>query len=68
VEGDDLGYDGLKDLYTLNYSALGPLAIKAIQEQQQQLEKLRTQVATLIQRIAQAEKLLGKQPIPNPKN
>jgi hypothetical protein len=60
IEGDDLGYGGLKDLYTMDYYALGPLAIRAIQEQQEQVEKLESQIGALRQRISQAEKLLQK--------
>ena len=68
IEGEDLGYGGMKDLYTMDYNALGPLAIKAIQEQQQKVEKLKAQVAALQQRIVQAEKLLGKTTASNPTN
>jgi hypothetical protein len=56
ITGDDLGYGGMKDIYSINYDALGPLAVKAIQEQQAKLEALRKQVAMLKQRVAAAEK------------
>ncbi|MBK8502855.1 MAG: tail fiber domain-containing protein [Saprospiraceae bacterium] len=55
IEGDDLGYGGIKDLYTMDYSALGPLAIKAIQEQQLKVDRLKAQVEALKQRIERAE-------------
>ncbi len=55
IEGDDLGYDNIRDLYTMDYRALGPLAIKAIQEQQLKVDKLKAQVEALKKRIEQAE-------------
>lgn len=60
MEGDSLGYGGMKDLYTMDYYAVGALAIGAIREQQQQVEKLKLQVASLKQRIARAEMLAEK--------
>lgn len=60
IEGDDLGYNGMKDLYTMDYNALGPLAIRAIQEQQLQVNLLKNQVNSIKLRIEQAEKLLEK--------
>jgi hypothetical protein len=56
---DELGYPGLKDLYSVNYDALGPLAIKAIQEQQQKIARVKVQIENLRQRIAVAEKLVS---------
>jgi hypothetical protein len=53
---DELGYPGLKDLHTMNYNALGPLAIKAIQEQQQKIAAVKAQIENLRLRIAAAEK------------
>ena len=58
IEGDDLGYNGIKDLYTMDYNALGPLAIKAIQEQQEKADQLKAQIKIIRQRIEQAEQLL----------
>ncbi|MEO7309817.1 MAG: tail fiber domain-containing protein [Chitinophagaceae bacterium] len=55
ITGNDLGYPGLTDLYTMNYDALGTLAIKAIQEQQQNITVLKSQIATLKQRVSVAE-------------
>ncbi|MES2648903.1 MAG: tail fiber domain-containing protein [Bacteroidota bacterium] len=60
IEGDDLGYGGLKDLYTIDYNALGPLAIRAIQEQQLKVDQLKAQVTNIQQRIDQAQRLLDK--------
>ena len=57
IVGDDLGYENITDIYTLNYDALGPIAIKAIQEQQEKIQKIQTQIATLRKRIAAIEKL-----------
>jgi hypothetical protein len=58
LTGDELGYPGLTDLHTMNYNALGPLALAAIREQQVAIEELRKRVETLRQRVAAAEKLL----------
>ena len=57
ITGDDLGYPDITDIYTLNYDALGPIAIKAIQEQQEKIQTIQNQIATLRQRIAAIEKL-----------
>lgn len=59
---DELGYPGLTDLYSMNYDALGPLAIKAIQEQQQKIEQAKTEVDNLRHRIEAAEKALANSP------
>jgi hypothetical protein len=64
IIGDDLGYPDVTDIYTLNYDALGPLAIKAIQEQQEKIQKTKTQIATLRQRIEAIEKVV----VPNQNN
>jgi hypothetical protein len=60
IEGDDLGYGGMKELYTMDYNALGPIAIGAIQEQQKKLAQLKSQIELLKKRIQQAEQKLGK--------
>lgn len=57
--GEDHGYPGLSDLYTMNYEALGPLALKAIQEQQQKITLLRSQITQLHNRISAAENVLA---------
>lgn len=59
ITGNELGYPGLTDLYTMNYDALGPLAIKALQEQQQKIAIVKTQIEILRQRLAEAERLLN---------
>jgi hypothetical protein len=59
ITGPELGYPGLTDLYTMNYSALGPLALKAIQEQQQEIARVRTQIDQLRQRVTAAEAALA---------
>ena len=41
------GYPGISDLHALNYNGFGILAIKAIQEQQQQIEILRNEINEL---------------------
>ena len=43
------------DYYTLNYGAIGPIAIQAIKEQQEMIETLKTQVAQMASRIDQLE-------------
>ncbi len=58
IDGDDLGYGGIKDLYTMDYNALGPIAIGAIQEQQRKVEQLKNQISFLKQRIQIAEQKL----------
>jgi hypothetical protein len=56
IVGEDLGYPGLTELYTLNYSAFGAIAIQAVKEQQEQIKELQEQVAKLRQRLAAAKK------------
>jgi hypothetical protein len=58
ITGNELGYPGLTDLYSMNYNALGPLAIKAIQEQQQRIVLVKTEIDQLRRRIEAAEKSL----------
>lgn len=55
---DELGYPGLTDLYSMNYDALGPLAIKAIQEQQQKIAVVKNDIDNLRKRIERAERIL----------
>jgi len=59
IVGNDLGYPDITDIYTLNYDALGPIAIKAIQEQQEKIKNIQTQIATLRHRIATIEKAVA---------
>jgi len=59
IVSDELGYPGLSDLYSLNYDALGPLAIKAIQEQQQKIALMKTEIENLRRRIEAAEKIVA---------
>ena len=56
-QGNDFGYEGMTDLYTLQYDGFGPLAIKAIQEQQQTLKQLKQQNEWLRQKVEAAEKI-----------
>jgi hypothetical protein len=56
TQSDDLGYEGLQDLYSLQYDGFGPVAIKAIQEQQAMLNALKQQQALLKQKLSAAEK------------
>jgi hypothetical protein len=56
VQNKELGYEGMKDLYSINYDALGPLAIKAIQEQQETIKALRQKNEWLRRKIEEAEK------------
>ena len=66
ITGDDLGYPDITDIYTLNYDALGPIAIKAIQEQQEKIQKIQSQIAILRQRIAAIEKAVAPVQSTNP--
>ena len=66
ITGDDLGYPDITDIYTLNYDALGPIAIKAIQEQQEKIQKIQSQIAILRQRIAAIEKAVSPIQSTNP--
>lgn len=59
ITGNELGYPGLNDLYTLNYDAIGPLAIKAIQEQQEKIALVKTEIDNLRRRIEAAEKAIN---------
>ena len=67
ITGNELGYPGLTDLYTLNYDAIGPIALKAIQEQQQKISIVKTEIERLRLRIEAAEKATNtfSQDIPN---
>lgn len=51
--------------YTMNYMELIPITIKAIQEQQSQIEYLQTTNEELLQRLARIESLLSNAPIEN---
>lgn len=57
ASADDLGY-GLKELYGINYNAIGPLALQAIKQQQQKIAALEILVQDLEQRVARAKKIL----------
>lgn len=56
VEGEEHGHKGIKDLLTMNYDGLGPIAIKALQEQQQKIKTLTERNADLSKRLEKAEK------------
>ena len=51
IVSNEIGYNSMPDLYTLNYDAMGPLAVKAIQEQQELIQKLQQQVENLRKRV-----------------
>ncbi len=59
LKGNDHGYEGIPDLHTMNYEDLGPIAIKAIQEQQQKIKSLKERNDALLQRIEAVEKALA---------
>lgn len=44
-----------QDTYTVDYMSMGPLAIKAIQEQQTMIEQLRNQVTELLSKLKKEE-------------
>lgn len=58
-EGSSHGYAGVKDLVTVNYDAIGVIALKAIQEQQLKIKSLKERNAALRARIDAAEKTLA---------
>ncbi|HSN61908.1 MAG TPA: tail fiber domain-containing protein [Ferruginibacter sp.] len=51
------GYKGIADLHMMDYSAFGVLAIKALQEQQQQIDEKQKQIDELKLRLEKLEKL-----------
>ncbi len=59
LAGEDHGYKGIKDLHTMNYDGLGPIAIKAIQEQQQKITFLQAKNTSLRQILDAAEKAVA---------
>jgi hypothetical protein len=59
IEGDELGYKGITSLHTMSYDGVGPIAIKAIQEQQQKIKSLREKNKVLRLRIEAAEKAMA---------
>ena len=54
------GGDGGGDVYTMDYSGFGILAIKAIQEQQQLIEQQQKTIDQLLQRIEALEKAIAQ--------
>ena len=46
-EKDALDEDGKFDLQAMDYGRITPLLVKAIQEQQEQIEQLKTEIQTL---------------------
>lgn len=56
IQGDEHGYTGITDLHTMNYDGLGPITIKAIQEQQEKIKLLQEKNITLRKRLEAAEK------------
>jgi Chaperone of endosialidase len=58
VKDSSGGYEGITDLHMLNYDGFGPLAIKAIQEQQEKIKIFRDENATLKKRIEVVRKNL----------
>lgn len=52
------GYEGITDLHMLNYDGFGPIAIKAIQEQQEKIQMIRAQNTALKERIQAVKKNL----------
>jgi hypothetical protein len=47
IQDTTLGYSDIPDLHMIKYDAIGPIAIKAIQEQQEKVKKLQDQNAAL---------------------
>ena len=55
---------GMGNLHALSYSGFGIIAIKAIQEQQQQISDLRKEMKELKQQNEMLMKLFGKTQVP----
>ena len=58
IQDTTLGYSDIPDLHMIKYDAIGPIAIKAIQEQQEKVKKLQDQNAALRLRIEAVKKKL----------
>ncbi len=52
--------DGGQDIYTMDYSGFGIIAIKAIQEQQQMIEQQQRTIGQLLQRIEKLEQMVDQ--------
>lgn len=52
--------EGINDLHTMNYSGLGVLAIKALQEQHAEINDLQKEYETLMQRLENLEQKVSK--------
>lgn len=59
IQDTTLGYPDIPDLHMMKYDAVGPIAIKAIQEQQEKVKKLQDQNAALRLRIEAIKKKLA---------
>ncbi|MBL0136007.1 MAG: hypothetical protein IPP79_19510 [Chitinophagaceae bacterium] len=59
IQDTTLGYPDIPDLHMMKYDAVGPIAIKAIQEQQEKVKKLQDQNAALRSRIEVFKKKLA---------
>jgi Chaperone of endosialidase len=59
IQDTTLGYQDIPDLHMMKYDAVGPIAIKAIQEQQEKVKKLQDQNAALRLRIEAFKKKLA---------
>lgn len=59
IQDTTLGYSDIPDLHMMKYDAIGPIAIKAIQEQQEKVKKLQDQNAALRLRIETVKKQLA---------
>lgn len=58
IQDTTLGNSDIPDLHMMKYDAIGPIAIKAIQEQQEKVKKLQDQNAALRLRIEAVKKKL----------
>ena len=56
IQGTNTGFEGIEELYTMNYDAITPLLIKAINEQQQKIALLKEKNNALKKRIEAIEK------------
>jgi len=56
IQDTNTGFDGLNELYTMNYDGIAPLLIKAINEQQEKISLLKEKNNALKKRIEAIEK------------
>jgi hypothetical protein len=56
IQDTDTGFEGLNEIYTMNYDAITPILIKAMNEQQEKISLLKEKNIALKKRLAEIEK------------